>query len=100
MPVNTVTEFRGRNRFRSSNTKNSRKGYNRRAYSPPPKDVGNSARIGCSFCNPTLTIRVTNRRFIRNIIRNKENDFYDLENVIIDDNDNNIDTGFQSDDSF
>ncbi len=33
--------------------------------SSPPKNIGNSSKVGCSFCNPKLSNRVQRQRNIR-----------------------------------
>ena len=45
---------------------NSRRGSKRgnRNMSPAPKKIGNSSKVGCTFCNPKLSIRVTNKKSI------------------------------------
>jgi hypothetical protein len=37
----------------------------RRKPSPPPKNIGNSLKIGCSFCSPEVSNRAERRRTLR-----------------------------------
>lgn len=62
MPENTVTEFRGRNKY-GHRSKNDRKQRNRS--SSPPKKIGNikSHRSYCTYCAPELASTME-RRFI------------------------------------
>jgi hypothetical protein len=79
MPENTVTQFRGRSRY-GHNSKTSTKGHTRRATSPAPKKIGNCVtKIGCSFCNPTLSTRVQKKAEIKQYVNRimKSNSVYD-----------------------
>ncbi len=70
MPRYTETEFRLASNY-SHRTKNGQK--RRRKRSPMPRNMGNSAKGGCPFCNSKVITRVTESQLIDKYLRDNKN---------------------------
>lgn len=77
MPINTITEFRGRNKYRTK-----KKNIVRNRSSSPPRRMGNvnSDNKGfCTYCSPELFSSLKKKMIVKDTLNDYKKDILEIE---------------------